>query len=164
MQCVCRSSSVNGFLQLRQFTSLFDQARASIGVSLFPGFFDTLEYRGNLASELSVFTSESDTSAEQRSNISLSGEVELYYPLTDEGNQSIVITPFLRLDENDAERTHFDFREFLYQYNADNWEVRVGFGKVFWGVAESRNVVDIINQRDLVEGIISDEKLGQPPV
>jgi len=128
------------------------------------GFFDSLEYRGNLAAELSVFTAESETSAEQRSNLSLSGEVELYYPLNDEGSKSIIITPFFRLDEHDAERTHFDFREFLYQQNSDNWEIRVGLGKVFWGVAESRNVVDIINQRDLVEGIISDEKLGQPMI
>ena len=122
---------------------------------------ETLEYRGNVSLELTGFLASADHVADQSFSSSLSGEVELYFPLSS-GNSSIVVTPFARLDQHDPERTHFDFREFLYQRNSDNWEFRIGLGKIFWGVAESRNPVDIINQRDAVEGFTVDEKLGQP--
>jgi len=70
--------------------------------------------------------------------------------------------PFVRIDEHDAERSHVDLREFLYTHVGDTWEIRAGLGKVFFGVAESNNPVDIINQRDSVENITTDAKLGQP--
>ncbi len=35
---------------------------------------------------------------------------------------------------------------------------------MFWGVTESRHLVDIINQTDLVENIDGEDKLGQPMV
>jgi hypothetical protein len=44
------------------------------------------------------------------------------------------------------------------------WELRVGIGKVFWGVTEFVHLVDIINQTDLVENIDGEDKLGQPMV
>ncbi|MCH7548687.1 MAG: hypothetical protein IH969_03965, partial [Candidatus Krumholzibacteriota bacterium] len=69
-----------------------------------------------------------------------------------------------RLDQNDDRRTHFDIRE-LYWEKVTRWlEVRAGLRKVFWGVAESQHVVDIINQTDLVENIDAEDKLGQPMV
>ena len=36
--------------------------------------------------------------------------------------------------------------------------------KEFWGVAESRHLVDVINQLDFTEGLDGEEKLGQPMV
>jgi len=126
-------------------------------------FFNKLEYRGNVTAQLQVFPEDSAHSATQSTNLSISAEAELYYPFAD-GNSSVLITPFVRLDENDSQRTHFDLREFLYQRNGDNWEIQIGLGKVFWGVAESVNVVDVVNQRDFVEGILDNEKLGQPMI
>lgn len=123
----------------------------------------SIEYRGNISGELQGFTENAVHSADQRVNASLSAEVELFYPFA-RGNQNLLITPFVRLDQNDSSRTHFDFREFLYQWNSDNWEIQAGLGKVFWGVAESVNIVDIINTRDSVEGILDNEKLGQPMI
>ena len=37
-------------------------------------------------------------------------------------------------------------------------------GKVFFGVAESINLVDVVNQFDFVESVNTDEKLGQPMI
>ena len=79
-------------------------------------------------------------------------------------NGTITISPFFRVDQHDDNRTHFDFREFIYSHSGDTWEVNVGLGKIFWGVAESNNIVDIINQKDAVEGISPEHKLGQPMV
>jgi hypothetical protein len=72
--------------------------------------------------------------------------------------------PFLRLDSRDNRRTHFDVREAYWLHVDANFELLAGVNRVFWGVAESRHLVDIINQTDFVEGIDSEDKLGQPMV
>jgi hypothetical protein len=47
---------------------------------------------------------------------------------------------------------------------ADEWELRIGIRKVFWGVTESQHLVDIINQTDAVENPDGEDKLGQPMI
>ncbi len=74
----------------------------------------------------------------------------------------IVAIPYTRLDAKDGDRTHFDFREAYIRWTGDEWTVRAGLGKVFWGVSESVHLVDIINQSDSVEDIDNEDKLGQP--
>ena len=77
----------------------------------------------------------------------------------------ILFEPLVRIDSRDAERTYFDIREasISREINRD-WDVLVGVSQVFWGVAESRNVVDMINQFDTVEDVDEGEKLGQPMI
>ncbi len=55
-------------------------------------------------------------------------------------------------------------RELSWQLVSRSWELRIGVRKVFWGVAESQQLVDIINQTDLVENVDGEDKLGQPMV
>lgn len=81
----------------------------------------------------------------------------------DRANQ-VSVVPFLRLDGRDAERTHFDVREAYWLHVAGDWELLVGANKVFWGVAESRHLVDIVNQTDAVEDTDNEDKLGQPMI
>lgn len=69
---------------------------------------------------------------------------------------------FVRLDREDNERRNYDVREALWTHIGDSWEFRAGVGKTFWGVTESRHLVDIINQSDLAENIDGEDKLGQP--
>ena len=80
------------------------------------------------------------------------------------GYQRIVVTPYLRLDAADNDRSLFDLREGYWQYLGDEIEVRTGFAQVFWGVTESRHLVDIINQTDAAEGPDGEAKLGQPMI
>ena len=87
-----------------------------------------------------------------------------FYTEWDDGRQSLLISPFLRVDAEDDERTHADLREFQWLLVEDSWELRLGIGKVFWGVAESQHLVDVINQTDLVENSDTEDKLGQPMV
>ncbi|MEE2730823.1 MAG: hypothetical protein VYA55_08360 [Pseudomonadota bacterium] len=70
--------------------------------------------------------------------------------------------PYLLLDFQDSERTHFDIREALWIHVGEDWELRSGVTRVFWGKTEFINLVDVINQQDLVDG--DDEKLGQPMI
>lgn len=72
--------------------------------------------------------------------------------------------PFIRLDSRDSRRTHADIREAYWLHVSDEWELLVGLNRVFWGVAESRHLVDIINQTDFVEDIDTEDKLGQPMI
>ncbi|MFT5593688.1 MAG: hypothetical protein ACI8SR_002074 [Oceanicoccus sp.] len=99
---------------------------------------------------------------DSRINHSFALRTELYKEL--EGDQSITFKPFYRFDENDDKRTHGDIREFIWHKVADEYELKAGIGKVFWGVTESQHLVDIINQTDSVESLDGEQKLGQPMV
>ena len=93
-------------------------------------------------------------------NYSIALESELYAEW-DKGD-SFVFTPFILLDSYDDNRSHLDIREALYSWYGDDWESSVGIGQVFWGVTESKNLVDIINQFDAVYDPLFKTKLGQP--
>lgn len=89
----------------------------------------------------------------------LEGDVRWH---SENGAWDVVLVPYARLDGKDGERTHFDMREAYVRWAGDDWTVRAGLAKVYWGVAESRHLVDIINQSDSVEDIDDEDKLGQP--
>ena len=86
--------------------------------------------------------------------------------LEDEEGRSLTLEGFYRLDTGDPHRTHADLREayllLFGELGDDEWELRFGVDRIFWGVAESRHLVDIINQTDLVEHPNEEAKLGQP--
>ncbi len=87
-----------------------------------------------------------------------------YYHVSDDYAHTFTARPFFRYDPIDDRRTHADIRQLDYLYVEDDWELRAGISKVFWGVTESRHLVDIINQTDFIEEIDEEEKLGQPMV
>jgi hypothetical protein len=71
---------------------------------------------------------------------------------------------FFRFDRGDGARTHADVRELYIETFVHEWVLAAGVSKVFWGVVESRHLVDIINQTDSVEGLNGEDKLGQAMV
>ena len=119
------------------------------------------ELSGFLSGEVRGFVHDAQYPRQHEANVSFAIQPELYLEW-DDGDQSILLVPFARWDQGDPKRTHLDIREFTYIKAARHWELRVGVGKVFWGVAESNHLVDIINQTDLVENIDTEDKLGQP--
>ena len=125
-----------------------------LGAVEISGYFE-LEPRG--------FSQSPAVPRQSRNGLSFAAQPELYHSFDDD-RQSLLFTPFLRLDTADDRRTHFDVRELLYQRVLDEAELRIGIGRVFWGVAESYHLVDVINQTDLVENIDREDKLGQPLV
>jgi hypothetical protein len=120
------------------------------------------ELSGYVASEGRLFFHEPLFPEQRRNSASIAVQPELYHEW--ENGSSVLFTPFGRLDSADQERSHFDIRELRYLWLHDSWELRVGVGKVFWGVTEFVHLVDIINQTDLVEDIDGEDKLGQPMV
>ncbi len=126
-----------------------------------------IEISGNIASELRYFPEEpvffGASRFDRGSSLSLSFAPEIYHEWN-EGERSIIFSPFLRWDESDSERTHRDIRELNMLLVQGDWEWRLGLGRVFWGVTESQHLVDVINQTDSVENIDGEDKLGQPMI
>ncbi len=120
------------------------------------------ELTGYVSGEGWLFSNDASFPDQKRNNMSLAVQTEFYYGF--QNRSSFTFTPFVRLDLADSRRTHFDIRELNYQFVQNNWELTLGFDKVFWGVTEFVHLVDIINQTDLVESIDMEEKLGQPMV
>lgn len=121
-----------------------------------------IDVSGYAAAEVRIFPAEPKF-ARQHENAfspSLALQPELRWKPDDENTLTIIA--FGRVDADDSERTHWDIREANWLYNAGDWDFRIGLGKVFWGVAESRHLVDIINQSDVVESLDEEDKLGQP--
>ena len=100
---------------------------------------------------------------QERHSLSFAFQPEVHHAF-DDGRQSLLFAPFLRLDTADDRRSRFDVRELVYQRVFDDVELRAGIGRVFWGVTESYHLVDVINQTDLVENVDREDKLGQPLV
>lgn len=92
-------------------------------------------------------------------NGSLAWEPGFFMNITDNMNFELIL--FGRVDQHDRNRTHGDIREGFFELFFDEWTFGFGVHKVFWGVTESRHLVDIINQTDLVEDFDTDIKLGQ---
>jgi len=90
-------------------------------------------------------------------------EPEFVYEWND-GSDRLTVVPFARVAAHDRSRTHWDLREANWLHIGDRWDLVTGIGKVFWGVTESRHLVDIVNQTDLVDDIDGEDKLGQPMI
>ncbi|NIA70402.1 hypothetical protein HBA54_17495 [Pelagibius litoralis] len=121
------------------------------------------DFSGFVAGETRIFPDKAQFPGQNNSHISPSLVIqpELRYRWNGRDDR-ITFVPFLRLDADDENRTHVDIRELNWYRQADDWDVVLGVSKVFWGVAESRHLIDIVNQTDLVESPDQEDKLGQP--
>ena len=95
--------------------------------------------------------------------LGLTAEPEIALDFND-GEHTVVFKPYYRFDNEDEERTHGDIRELSWLTYGDDWEIKAGISKVYWGVTESQHLVDIVNQTDFVEAPDGEDKLGQPMV
>lgn len=126
--------------------------------------FAQFDISGYSAAELRAFTG-SPVYSDQESDPQISWvlEPEFRYRSEDRFHQ-LKITPFIRWDSIDSERSHVDLREAYWRMTFQDWVLLMGIHKVFWGVAESQHLVDVINQMDTLEDIDAEDKLGQPMI
>ena len=128
------------------------------------GFGDEIDISGRLSTETWLYPQDA-VYPDQRSYAGGLALETTFYAENDEGT-SITVTPFLRYDAGDSDRTYGDLREaYLLMYGDagdGEWELRLGIDRVFWGVAELRSLVDIINQTDVIEHPNEKIKMGQP--
>ncbi|MFM9864286.1 MAG: hypothetical protein ACKVRO_11830 [Micropepsaceae bacterium] len=125
----------------------------------------TLTMRGSLGAEIRAFTMRPAYALQDSDPVQGSIVANAKVSWTSANNDVVIdVAPFLRLDDSDDERTHGDLREAAVTVYSDHLDLRLGISKVYWGVTESRKLVDIVNQTDLVEEPEGDEKLGQPMI
>lgn len=120
------------------------------------------EYSGSIIGEARWFLEDPQFDGQLngvQASLAIQPEVEWS---NDEGDVQASFIPFIRADGRDDERTHADIREAYLRYIGDDWEVLAGINRVFWGVTESRHLVNIINQIDGVEDIDEEDFLGEP--
>ena len=121
------------------------------------------EFSGNIAVEALTFRQPGQFPDQMDENLTLSFEPRWVGEWND-GDDAWSTELFLRADSKDAGRQHADIRELLWLHLDGDNEWRVGINTMFWGVTETRHLVDVINQIDRVEGIDGEEKLGQPMI
>ena len=121
-----------------------------------------LEYEAEITFGSWLFPEEPLYEGQKHNNYSIAFEPEIYSEWAEGDN--LVFRPFFLFDNQDNNRSHIDIREALYSWYGDDWEASIGVGQIFWGVTESKNLVDIINQFDAAYDPLFKTKLGQPLV
>lgn len=120
-------------------------------------------FSGNIAVETLNFRESGQFDDQVDDNVSLSFQPNLDGEWN-QGDDLWSVELFMRAEDKDTGREHGDIRELLWLHIDGDNEWRVGINTMFWGVTESRHLVDVINQVDQLEGLDGEEKLGQPMV
>lgn len=74
---------------------------------------------------------------------------------------SASILPVLTLGADNSAVPQFDMRELYLAKEFEHFQLKVGMNTLFWGVAESRHLVDIVNQQVVVRNLDGEQKLGE---
>ena len=119
-------------------------------------------WSGRLGLEAVHYWNAPQNPAEQRHSYGSAFVEPKYNAEWDDGKQQFNFMGFYRYDPEDSERRHGDIRELEWIKVGENYELRVGVRKVFWGATEAQHLVDIVNQSDIVDDVSGDTKLGQP--
>ena len=127
---------------------------------------ERIDLSGSVSAETRLFLRDIGHAGQRSRPTGFVATPELY--VEDRSGWSFTLAPFYRFDSDDPERTHADLHEahaLLFGTLGDGqWETRIGVSRTFWGVVESNNLVDIVNQVDLVEHPDEKSRLGQAMV
>jgi hypothetical protein len=132
----------------------------TLGFFITASFSQAHEFSGFVGGEARLFPNSALHIGQKDDSLSFVAQPEYYHEF--ESGSSFTFVPFYRFDSADRERTHFDIRELTFLWLKEDFELRLGVRKVFWGTTEILHLVDIINQTDLVENVDAEDKLGQP--
>ena len=124
---------------------------------------NALEYKlyGLAQPEFSIFTNGDGKHRQSKNNYSFFTKGK-FVSYLDERDAKITISAIARYDEKDSERRYIDFQKLKYEQYFENYTFKIGNEIIFWGVNESFNIIDIINQSNLAEDMTGTKKLGQP--
>ena len=141
-------------------------AAAALAASLFSASGGALagewDIGGSASIESRLFPNDPAFPNQDDSLVTYSAALEPEFVYETTGGDRLTFVPFARWDSEDKNRTHADIRTASWLHIGEGWDMVVGLDKVFWGVTESRHLVDIVNQTDAVENLDGEDKLGQP--
>lgn len=122
-----------------------------------------VEISGKLEAEQNFYFKMPATSVQHNHHNSVMGRLKFYQGFKN-NDYSLHAELFGRADQYDKKRTRGAIRELYLLALGNSFELRMGIAKVHWGVVESQQLVNIINQTDAVEDIENEHKLGQAMV
>ena len=129
---------------------------------------DFASLEGSVEIEGTVFAEEPRFAGQEDNTVSVAVRAKTVLEWNDTAlggaDATVTVTPFIRIDPDDDERTHADLREAKLDLRFGETDVTLGNDFVFWGKTEVDQIVDIINQTDGVEGTDGEDKLGQPMI
>ena len=117
------------------------------------------ETSGSLEITGSYFPKSLDASFD--TNITAEAKVIGYEELDDFQLQYEIV---IRKSLNDNGKDIIEPRQLFLSKTFGDIDAYLGYRHTFWGVAESRNLVDLINQQDMAAGMSPDNKLGAPSI
>ena len=117
------------------------------------------ETSGSLEITGSYFPKSLDESFD--TNITAEAKVMGYEELS---HFQLVYEFIFRKSLNDSGMDIVEPRQFFLSKTFGEIDAYLGYRHTFWGVAESKNLVDLINQHDLAAGISPDNRLGAPSI
>lgn len=118
-----------------------------------------------LGADVQYFPNDPDTatqgdySSDTTVTIGLEYDNEFY-----EGSVKVMVDANAQYNQRDDRRSRGDFNELAIGYFNDHMDITAGMLTEFWGVTESRHLVDILNQTNVAENIDEEVKLGQPMI
>lgn len=119
-----------------------------------------LSWRGELRADLSQFA---DTTAvdDERTHPAFWASGRGKWTDTS-GQNSAVLEASWREDTVDASRDRSEVREAWLRHEGEGWHTSAGIRQIYWGVVESRHLVNVINSSDFAERFDGETRLGQP--
>lgn len=78
-----------------------------------------------------------------------------------EGENIVTVKPRIQFDQSDTSRTYVDPQEFHWTGYWEEFEIKFGVSIENWGVTESQQLVNVVNQINLADSIYGESKLGQ---
>ena len=115
----------------------------------------TAEISGSVTASYSHFPHSLETSFEDDVSLELKALGH-----SDFSHWSIDYELVLRKSINDEGKDIIEPRELFVKRSFGDFDISVGNRQFFWGVTESKNVVDFVNQRDSAAGNSTEDKLG----
>ena len=117
------------------------------------------EVQGTLSSRLDFYPDHADGTASEGRSAEV--KIDVYHDL----DESRIVGEFIvRGDEKDSGRRITEARQAYFRSPFVGFDVFVGNRQEFWGKAESKNVVDVINQSDAAANEGKSGKLGTPSI
>jgi hypothetical protein len=117
------------------------------------------EVNGTLSSRLDFYPDHADSTLSEGRSAEL--KIDAYHDFDD---SRVVAELIARADENDSGRRITEARQAYLRTPMGGFDVFVGHRQEFWGKAESKNVVDVINQSDAASNEGKSGKLGAPSI
>ena len=117
------------------------------------------EVNGTLSSRLDFYPDRDDGTASEGRSAEV--KIDVFHDL----DESRIVGEFIaRGDEKDSGRRITEARQAYFRTPLAGFDVFVGNRQEFWGKAESKNVVDVINQSDAAANEGKSDKLGAPSI